>query len=427
MNLRRHLVGRLVPLMAATLVVLSTAGVAAMARPAAAATESPAAKTAGTANDYVSREGSELTLGGAPWKFAGYNLSCQQPFLMTTAQLEYYFDDVKDNSGGNVVRMWWFQSDMGTGSDPWAPFETIVAAAKATGMRIIPTLTNQWNTCDEPSPATGEKELAWYQGGYTQPEGGYALSFKTFATEMATHFADTPTIAFWQLVNEAEDPSPTGCDEPVAAAALRSFADDMATSLHAVDPNHLVNLGTQGMGECGTEGSDYAYVQAGAVDLCEIHDYTNPAVALDPQVAADIAACAQLGKPTFVGESGIPANVQPDGSSGSAPITTATLNQRAAFFKAKIDAGNAAGLSGYVIWFKSPYYTPQLNSYAIGEGDPTQSVLADALLPSTAPLGGGADPPATIPEFPVAPEAPLAMVAVIVAALGVRRLRSRPD
>jgi mannan endo-1,4-beta-mannosidase len=426
MTLRRPLVGRILPLVAAVLVVSSTAGVAASARPAAAATSTPAVKAPNTANDYVARSGDQLTLGGAAWKFAGYNLSCQQPFLMTTAQLEYYFDDIKANSGGNVVRMWWFQSDMGTGSNPWAPFDTIVAAAKASGVRIIPTLTNQWNTCDEPSPATGEKELAWYQGGYTQPEGGYALSYKTFATEMAAHFANTPTIAFWQLVNEAEAPSPTGCDETAASAAMRSFADDMATTLHATDPHHLVNLGTQGMGECGTAGSDYAYVQAGAVDLCEIHDYTNPAVALDPTVAADIAACAALGKPTFVGESGIPANVQADGSSGSAPITTATLKQRAAFFKAKIDAANAAGLSGYVIWFKSPFYTPQLDAYAIGEGDPTQAVLPDALIPSTSPLGvDAAEPPATIPEFPYAPAAPIAVVAIAGATLLRRRHKGR--
>jgi hypothetical protein len=265
-------------------------------------------------------------------------------------------------------------------------------------VRIVPALTNQWQPCDEPSPSTPEKELPWYQRGYQQPEGGYTLSFKQFAVEMATHFANEPTIAFWQLVNEAEAPTSSGCSETEAAMALRSFADTMAAALHAADPNHLVNLGTQGAGECGTAGSDYAYVHAGAVDLCEVHDYSNPALAMPTgpnSLSQDVSDCHGLGKPIFIGEAGIPANVQPDGSSGSASVTTTTLDQRAAFFKAKIDAFDTAGGVGYVIWFKSPFYTIAENNADIPDGDPTEAVLRDALLPAPS-----VTPAATTPEFP---------------------------
>jgi hypothetical protein len=355
----------------------------------------PRVSSAPTPGGFVARSGTQLTVNGQPWNFAGYNLPCQQPFQMSPSQLQYYFEDLAINSKANVVRMWWFQSDMGAGSNPWAPFDQIVAAAKAEGVRIIATLTNQWQTCDEPSPPTAEKELPWYQGGYEQPEGGYSLSYKQFATEMAADFANEPTIAFWQLVNEAEAPASTGCDETAAALALRSFADDMATALHAADPNHLVNLGTQGAGECGTAGTDYAYVHAGSIDLCEVHDYSDPAVPMPAgpsSLSEDIGDCHGLGKPIFVGEAGINANVQPDGSSGSASVTPATLNQRAAFFQAKIDAFDRAGGVGYVIWFKSPFYTIAENSADIPDGDPTEAVLNDALALQS--------PAATTPEFP---------------------------
>jgi hypothetical protein len=364
-------------------------------------TTSTTSVSTGASNSFVARSGTQLMVNGQTWNFAGYNLPCQQPFIMSTAQLEYYFEDIAINSKANVVRMWWFQSDMGTGANPWAPFDQVVAAARAAGVRIVPALTNQWQTCDEPSPATPEKELPWYQGGYEQPEGGYALSYKQFATEMAAHFANEPSIAFWQLVNEAEAPSSTGCDETTAASAMRSFADTMADALHAVDPNHLVNLGTQGAGECGTAASDYTYVYAGRVDLCEVHDYSNPALAMPTglnSLSQDISACHALGKPIFIGEAGIPANVAPDGSSGSAPITLSTLDQRAAFFKAKIDAFNAAGGVGYVIWFKSPFYTTAEDSADIPDGDPTEAVLGDALAVS--PAAAGAAPAAATPEFP---------------------------
>lgn len=412
----RSLLGRFLPALASAVLIAASAGVA----------NPPAASAA--ASGFVTHDGTQLMLNGQPWHFAGYNLSCQQPFTMTTAQLEFYFQDVEANSGGNVIRMWFFQSDLGTGSNPFQPFDNVVAAAQATGMKIIPTLTNQWQTCDEPSPTEPEKELDWYQSGYTQPEGGYSLSFKAYATEMAQHFANSPTIAFWQLVNEAEAPSATGCDESAAASAMRGFADDMATTLHSVDPNHLVNLGTQGTGTCGTVGSDYGMVQAGAVDLCEIHDYSSPTDTLDPVFASDIQQCAALGKPTFVGESGIPGNVQPDGSSGSAAVTNATLAQRATFFKAKIDAFDKAGGVGYVIWFKSPLYTLAENNLDVPDGDPTQAVLADALtIDSTAT--GSVAPAASVPETPLAVGAPLAAAALIggVVALRWRRNRRRAE
>jgi mannan endo-1,4-beta-mannosidase len=321
-----------------------------------------------------------------------------------------------------VVRMWWFQSDVGTGPNPWAPFDQIVAAAKAVGVRIVPALANQWQTCDEPNPATSEKLLSWYQSGYQQPEGGYSLSYKEYATQLAAHFANEPTIAFWQLVNEAEAPTTSGCDENAAAVALRTFADGMATALHQADPHHLVNLGTQGAGECGTAGGDYAYVQAGAVDLCEVHDYSNPALAMPAgpnSLSSYISGCHSLGKPVFIGESGIPANVQPDGSSGSATITSATLAQRAQFFKAKIDAFDAAGGVGYIIWFKSPFYNVSLDNADIPDGDPTEAVLAEALAVAPATQA----PPATTPEFPW-PAGALAVAAILgggVVMVGRRR------
>jgi len=337
---------------------------------------------------FVDRQGTSLTVRGQTIRLAGFNLPCQQPFMLSSGSLGYYFDDIKMNAKANVVRMWWFQSDFGTGSNVWAPFDQIASVAASRGIRIIPTLTNEWSACDEPNPATSQKSLAWYQGGYKLAEGGYRLSFRTFAVQMARHFANNPTIAFWQLVNEAQAPTVdssggVSCDSAAAMQALRSFSDNVAGALHRNDPHHLVSLGTQGTGQCGADNSTaYRYVHAGALDLCEFHDYGNPAVAMSTgpnSLDERIHDCHALGKPIFVGESGIPANVQPDGSSGSAPLDGSTFDQRASFFRAKIDAGRSAGLAGYVIWFKSPFYTPAMEQYAIGQGDPTEAVLADAL------------------------------------------------
>jgi hypothetical protein len=290
-------------------------------------------------------------------------------------------------------------------------------------------LTNQWNTC-EPTAAS-EKPLSWYQTGYKQTGDGYPLPFRDFAQQMATHYANEPTIAFWQLVNEPQAKTLSSgtltCDATAAQNALRSFADDVTTVMHQADPNHLVNLG--GNGGCGLSGAGYSYVHAGAVDLCENHDYGYDAQAL-PSNGSDllkdnIAACHSLGKPIFVGEAGIPGNVQPDGSAAACspwptcptdPLTNQTLQQRAQFFQAKIQAANTAGVAGYLIWFKSPYYSSSTDAYAISNGDPTEAVLPAALQSA---------PPATVPETPWAALLAGSAAAVMGLSLVVVGLRRR--
>ena len=318
MNHRRALVSAL-----STLLLCGALSVVAWVSPAAAAGNARANATTSAGGGFVTRTGTELTLNGQPWKFAGYNLPCANPFDLSTAALDYYLNDIKANSGANVVRVWFFQSDGGPGN--WAPFNRVISALKARGMKAIVTLTNETSTCDEPDlPANTYKTLAWYQTGYASPEGGYTRSFRSYAVAVATHFQDNPAVAFWQLVNEAQAPSLDSsgqltCDESAATQALRSFGDKMVAAIRKVDTHHLIDLGTEGIGQCGMQDStDYSYIHAGSVDLCEYHDYGYPASAMPSGMAEAISACSALGKPFFVGESGIPANVGPDGVPASA-------------------------------------------------------------------------------------------------------------
>lgn len=389
-----------------------------VATPPASATTTGAvppiqATAAATAPGVVAASGTQLTVDGQPWRFVGYNMPCAQPFLLTTAQLSFVFASVASNSGANTVRVWFFQHNGGPGN--WAPFDRIVAAAQADGIRLIPTLVNEYATCEANPPITVPKTLAWYQGGYMQAGDGYPLSYHDFAVQVAAHYAGNPTIAFWQLVNEAAAPTleangQSTCDEQAAAHAIRSFADNMTNAIHAVDPHHLVSLGTLGGDQCGTNGSDYQYVHAGAINLCEFHDYTFTFTPLandtDPDgLAARLHQCKTLGKPFFVGEAGIIANVQPAPAPepttcdpwptcSPTPVTYATLDLRAQLFQEKIAAAFAAGVSGYVVWFKGANYQASNDPYAIGDGDPTEAVMAGLDLGATTPA---TVPPTTTP------------------------------
>jgi hypothetical protein len=356
----------------------------------------------------VAASGSRLTVDGQPWRFVGYNMPCAQPFLLSTTQLPIVLANIANNSGANAVRVWFFQQNGGPGN--WAPFDLLAAAAKAAGIRLVPTLVNEWATCEANPPITVEKTLSWFQGGYRSAGDGYPLSFHDFAVAVASHFANNPTIAFWQLVNEATASMQGAngqltCDEAAAAHALRSFGDDMTNAIHAVDPHHLVSLGTLGGDQCGTSGDDYQYLHAGAIDLCEYHDYHNTFTPFAADTAEDglaqrVHQCQTLPggpKPFFVGEAGIVPNVQPPPAPepvncgpwptcSPTPVTLATLNLRAAIFKQKIEAAFATGLSGYLVWFKGPQFSAANDSYAIGDGDPTEAMMAGLSLRVASPV-----------------------------------------
>jgi hypothetical protein len=380
-----------------------------------------APRAAATTSGFVTATGTQLSVQGKPWKFAGYNLPCANPEqLVTDGSLNFYLDDIQQNSGANLVRVWFFQSEGGPGN--WTAFDTIIAALKARGMRAIVTLAGSTSTCDEPHAPTLYKTLGWYQSGYMSPYGGYPLSFHDYAVDVATHYANEPTVAFWQLVNEAQAPSYdasgnlTCPNEMAARDALRGFSDTMAGAIRAADPHHLVDLGTLTTGDCGiASDADYTYVHAGLLGLCEYHDYGFPASPLPAPLAGITSDCRSLHKPVYIGESGIPSDVGPDGNSPPPSATCPTppcptlgsLAQRASFFQAKIQAANAAGVAGYVIWVKSPYYDATTNTYDIPDGDPTERVLSQALQPyPTAP--------ANVPEAPWA----VGLIVVAAAVLG---------
>src|SRR5437773_2400941 len=317
---------------------------------------------------FVTKSGSNLIVNGSPLRLIGYNwhwmgTGCGPP---TDTEIDTTFSQIKTASHGNVVRTAFYQS--GSNNGAYSDFDRYIAYAKKYGLDIVPMLVNHLTNCE---PSTATKTSSWYQSEYKQPNDGYPLSFRDYAIKLARHYANEPTIAFWQLVNEP-DAGPCGA---VGAQILQSFADDMTTAIKAVDPNHMVDLGVPG-GCAGDNSTDYTMIVSGQVDLCDVwHDYGQVATSLPSQIQQRIAICRDLNKPAFAGESGICADSTANGDC-SGTVTTTTLNQRATFFDAKLSAGFTAGLAGYIIWSKGSHSV----QYDIGSGDPTESVLAKYAL-----------------------------------------------
>ncbi len=188
---------------------------------------------------------------------------------------------LSDMPNGIVIRFWAFQNFfVSDGSFNWTNFDQVLTIAAAHGDKVIPVLANQYNYCDGTA-----KDLAWYQSGYKTAVGPATLStYREYVSKVVTRYAGNPTIAMWQLVNEGEAVNSDGsCDESAALPAMLAFSNDVGGMVHALDPNHLVSLGTlagySGSGRqwCGAANGDYQTLMASpGTDVCDFHDYGYP-------------------------------------------------------------------------------------------------------------------------------------------------------
>jgi mannan endo-1,4-beta-mannosidase len=355
--------------------------------PTPTSTPTPTTSPTPPPSGFVGRSGTHLVINGSVVTLLGYNaawvgFNCGG---WDAATLDTVFSDIAANSKGTLVRVGMYQ----TTNTPWATFDLYVSEAAKYQLRILPMLTNTWGDCD----LGGQKYLPWYSaGGYTTAgdgkNDGLPLSYRDYAVQFAQHFANNSTIAWYQLVNEPDARNSDGtCSESTAASALRSFADTMTAAIKAADPNHMVDLGS--ISWCGGQGSDFGYVMAGAVDLCDAyHDYGSPAVSMPSTELSHLTACLSSdGKPAIDGETGICADV---GSSGSCTgtITATTELQRATFLQAKIQALLAAGGSGYLIWQKGHNPTTSYGggSYFVGTCGTVSGCVTDPTAPMMAAL-----------------------------------------
>lgn len=323
--------------------------------------------------DFVVRDGAQLYHKGKPYRFTGmnvYNANSVDDCWYTLGEGPLLGQSLEQMGPGvDMIRAWFFQGFAvnGIGQRDWSRFDHTLAVAREHGVRVIVTLTNQWLDCDL---VEGFKTAAWYQTGYRQAPAGYPASYRDFVAEVVTRYRRDPTVLMWQLANEAEVSlhTPDGlCDEATAHQILKSWATDVSGMIKAIDRFHLVSLGTIGSGQCGAQFTDYKSLHdIESVDLCEFHDYSTETMPGDQWngLAFRLQQCAELGKPLFIGETG----VNPQWLDG-------TLAARAALFDTKLSTQFGAGVVGIVLWAWNAFGS-STEIYDIGPGDPVLDVLA---------------------------------------------------
>jgi endo-1,4-beta-mannosidase len=319
---------------------------------------------------FVKRVGTKLVLKGNPYRFTGlniYNANSRGECWYAMSSGRTLHESLQAiGPGKEAFRAWFFQSLATTGGQrDWSGFDHTLRVARAHGVKVIVTLTNQWGDCE----ATGYKTESWYTTGYKQRHPAELVSYRRWVRDVVTRYRDDPTILAWQLINEAEvevSRDAPGCS-PNPAATLKSWAADVSGLVKWIDPNHLVSLGTIGGGQCGTQGTLYRNVHnLSTIDLCEYHDYQPHDPIPGDQwngLRVRIDQCRALRKPLFVGETGIIPN-QVGG----------TFQARAAAMDAKLRAQFNAGIVGNLEWAWSAL-GPTRNDYDVGPRDPVLGVL----------------------------------------------------
>jgi len=309
-----------------------------------------------TSSGFVSACGTQFCLNGQPFRFVGVNFyGAAGTCGPSSSNLSSAFQTLQSQTGTKVVRFWAFQSMTNGGTD-FSKLDAVVAAAKAQGIYLLPTLENHWGDCT----VGGTKSPTWYASGY-KSNYGYPLSYRDYVGRVVSHYANEPTIFGWMLMNEAEDSDATG---------LYNFASDMSSYIRSLDPNHMITLGTIGTGQNGTSGSNYVRLYSlPNLNFVEAHDYNNESQALpggpvsnpnscSNSIACDVAQAIQvMKKPFIIGEAGI--------TSGSA---------RPSELDAKINAIFQAGGSGYLYWEWTPTGSGG-DQYQFGPGDPVNGIL----------------------------------------------------
>ncbi len=201
------------------------------------------------------------------------------------------------------------------------------------------------------------KDPAWYDGGFTQgydANGLTPLSYWNYLQAVVDRYKDSPALGMWEPMSEAEastcppqfQPSNCGghqtCPNKIAAeSALRHFFDTVGGEIHTLDPNHLVESGTIGSGQCGTSGPDYAAVSASpGIDVCTMTMTAQLRLVgiSGTGSALRFKEAATLGKPIIGGEVGLMA--------GNGRRRSNSSEQRSSQFRVKEEAQLEAGSSG---------------------------------------------------------------------------------
>ncbi|KAF8756888.1 glycosyl hydrolase 5 (cellulase A) family [Rhizoctonia solani] len=211
-------------------------------------------------SSFVKTSGQQFTLGGQKFTVVGSN-SYWMAQLSSTADITTAFKDLK-NAGFTTLRTWGFNevtspsgtyyqiwngktATLNTGADGLGKFDTVVAQAKAAGIRLIVPLTNNWS--DYGGMDVYVKQLLGSNNHdlfYT--DATVKNAFKKYISGFVGRYKNEPTIMAWELANEPRCKGSTGTSTGTCTTkTITEWATEMSKYIKSIAPNHLVQSETK--------------------------------------------------------------------------------------------------------------------------------------------------------------------------------------
>lgn len=302
---------------------------------------------------YVRRVERSFFLNGAPFRFAGVSSWALLPATTCSgvkpeereAWLERAYDSLVPGRT-KVARFFAFQGAAGASGQDFSLFDASVRAARRAGVRLQLILEHASGGCSQ----GGERNDAWYTGGFRNPDGDYAISYQEYALAVAERYRDEPTVLGYTLLQSLGAGT-------VSASALSGFVTEMGEQLHVAAPYQLVSLDLV-WGRLSPE--EYADLQAlPVVDFVDIDDYdfSDPPEPLSSEL---LAAIAPLPKPAVIAE----------GAFELGGDDAASLERRAARARGRMAEWKSAGLNGALFWAYQPGWAAVSEEFDARPDDP---------------------------------------------------------
>jgi hypothetical protein len=209
---------------------------------------------------------------------------------MSATQREAWMERIRPES---LLRVWFYAPLITyTWDQVTTELDAIVASARKYGHRIIASLTDWAGNAND---AFGAKSAGWFTSNTWRTSVAGSASLEAWARTLATRYANDPTVAAYDLINE---PSDAGA---AFTSSLTSFAQEIAAVIRTAAPSALVCMGTSSVSSVGGS-TPYQTINAGLDFVC-VHHYD--AIGYFSSKSSAVVSARAMGKPLLVDEFGI--------------------------------------------------------------------------------------------------------------------------
>ncbi|KAF8836771.1 glycoside hydrolase family 5 protein [Paxillus ammoniavirescens] len=223
-----------------------------------------AGPTARDPTGFVKAEGQGFTLNGEPYTVFGSNSYWVGLMGHTADEMNVAFRDIAA-TGATTVRTWGFNEvttpsgdyyQLWNGSTPtinYGPtglenFDNVIAAAKANGIRLIVSLTNNWSDYGGMDVYVNQIIGRGQPHDYFYTNSQIIAAYQNYVRAWVERYINEPTIFAWELANE---PRCTGSTSSASSGTcttttITNWVKTMSAYIKSLDRNHLLGVGDEG-------------------------------------------------------------------------------------------------------------------------------------------------------------------------------------